>query len=56
MNDQDRISALEAEVKRLKIKLETLVAFLNLGLKLGPPDGRELHDLMVKEALEKQGL
>jgi len=55
MNDQDRIAALEVEVKRLTIRLETLVIFLNLGYKLGPPKDREAYDAMVRRALEDQG-
>ena len=55
MNDQDRISALEKEVRRLKITLETLVTVLNVS-QLGPPNGRAAYDLMVREALTKEGL
>lgn len=37
--DAERIAKLEQEVKRLQIKLETLVNFLQFS-HLGPPDGR----------------
>ena len=56
MSDQERIFALEAEVKRLNIKLETLVTFLNVSKFGRPPQGRASYGTMVKKALEDQGL
>lgn len=56
MSDQERIFALEAEVKRLNIKLETLVTFLNVSKFGRPPHGRASYRTMVKKALEDQGL
>ena len=50
---------LEKQVKRLEIKLENLVEYLNLSHKgphFGPPDGRKEYDAMVQSALEKAGL
>jgi hypothetical protein len=46
---------LEKEIKRLEIKLETLVNFLQVS-HLGPPSGRAPYDARVKEALKKEGL
>jgi hypothetical protein len=55
MSDQERISTVEKEVKHLKIKLEALVTCLKLS-QLAPPNGIELYDSMVQEALTKEGL
>jgi hypothetical protein len=56
MTDQDRISALETEIKRLKIQLDTLLEYLTLGFKFEPRTGREAYDAMVNNALKKQGV
>jgi hypothetical protein len=53
--DAERIASLELEVKRLNIRLETLVNFLNIST-LGEPDGREPYDLQVKSNLAEFGL
>lgn len=53
--DAEKIANLELEVKRLNIRLETLVNFLNTS-SLGPPDGREPYDLQVKSNLAEFGL
>jgi hypothetical protein len=47
---------LEKEIERLKVKLETLVNFLNAPRQFGPPNSRQDYDLMVNLALEKKGL
>jgi hypothetical protein len=54
-SDQTRIEELEKEVKRLNIKLETLINFLQFA-DLGPPDGRAPYDAKVKQALAQAGL
>ena len=50
---EDRIENLEKEVKRLTIKLETLVNYLNAQRVFGPPHGRESYDEMVERELAK---
>lgn len=52
--DAERIASLELEVKRLNIRLETLVNFLNT--TLGLPDGRDPYDLQVESNLAELGL
>jgi hypothetical protein len=47
---------LQKEVERLKVKLETLVNYLNMNGTFGPPHGREAYDAKVKAALTKAGL
>lgn len=47
---------LEKEIERLKIKLETLVTFLNAQGQFGPPNGRQDYDRMVNLELAKKGL
>lgn len=54
-NDAQRIEKMEQEIKRLSIKLEALVNFLQVS-HLGPPDGRAPYDKIVKRALEQAGL
>jgi hypothetical protein len=56
MTDQERISALETEIKRLKIQLDTLLEYLTLGFKFEPRTGRKAYDALVKNALKKQDL
>ena len=53
--DAEKIANLELEVKRLNVRLETLVNFLNTS-RLGPPDGREPYDLQVESNLAEFGL
>lgn len=53
---EERIEKLEAEVKRLNIKLETLVNYFNISGRFGPPDGRDLYDKWVRDELKKAGL
>jgi hypothetical protein len=50
------MTQLEKEVERLKIKLETLVQYLNARAHLGPPWGRADYDARVEEALRRAGL
>jgi hypothetical protein len=50
------IEKLEKEVKRLKIKHETLIAYLNSSQSFGPPYGREAYDAMVNSALVRADL
>lgn len=48
---------LQKQVEALRIRLETLVKYLNLaGPHFGPPSGRADYDAMVKSALKKAGL
>lgn len=53
--EAERITNLELEMKRLNIKLETLVNFLNTS-KFGPPDGREPYDRWVESNLAEFNL
>jgi hypothetical protein len=49
------IEKLEQEIERLKIKLDTLINYLQVS-NLGPPHGRGDYDRMVKVALAKASL
>ncbi len=53
--DAERIAHLELEVRRLNIRLETLVNFLNTS-HLGPPEGRQPYDVLVESNLDEFGL
>ena len=48
--EDERIAGLEREVKRLNIRIETLVNFLNTS-HFGPPDGRDPYDVQVESNL-----
>jgi hypothetical protein len=52
----ERIANLEKEVKRLAIKLETLVDYLNAGGQFGPLHDRDRYDSLTRQALAKAGL
>jgi len=54
-SEAERLTALEEEVERLKIKLEKLLEFLQVS-HLGPPSGRKPYDAIVKKALEEADL
>ena len=56
MGDKTNVFVTQKDLKRLEIKLETLVGFLNVGGRFGPPHGREQYDQMVKKALADNGL
>jgi hypothetical protein len=49
---------LEKEVERLKIKLETLIDYLNTAgtRPFGPPDGRSPYDVKVDQKLAEANL
>ena len=47
---------LEKEIERLKVKLETLINFLNAQGQFGPPSGRQDYDRMVNLEVAKKGL
>lgn len=53
---EEQIIDLQNEVKRLSIKLETLVNYLNTQGSFGPPYGREAYDEKVKSNLAGAGL
>jgi hypothetical protein len=53
---EDKITNLEKEIKRLSVKLETLVNYLNTQGEFGPPDGRDRYDAMVKRDLAEANL
>lgn len=50
------IDELQKEVKRLNVKLDALINYLQLGKTLGPPSGRSEFDSMVKSILAKANL
>lgn len=53
--DEERIANLEREVRRLDIRIETLVNFLNTS-HFGPPLGRDPYDVLVESNLAEFGL
>jgi hypothetical protein len=50
------IEELEKEIESLKVKIETLVDFLNARGQFGPPNGRQDYDRMVNLEVAKKGL
>ncbi len=54
--ESEKIANLEKEIKRLEIRLEALIDYLNTNGSLGPPYGRESYDKLVKERLQKGGV
>jgi len=54
--ETDKIANLEKEVKQLSVKLETLVNYLNVEGKFGPPHSRDAYDSMVRQELAKADL
>jgi len=53
---EEQIVDLQNEVKRLSIKLETLINYLNVSGTFGPPYGRDRFDEMVKSNVAGAGL
>lgn len=53
---EDRLAALEKDIQRLIIKLETLVNHLNVQGTFGPPNSRDSYDSKVKQALARANL
>jgi hypothetical protein len=53
---EEQIVDLQNEIKRLSIKLETLVNYLNVSGTFGPPYGRDAYDAKVKSNLAGAGL
>ena len=53
-DEAERIAKLEREVKRLNVRLETLVNFLNTS-SFGP-NGREPYDVLVESNLAELNL
>ena len=49
------VEELRKEIKRLKLKINALVDFLNVH-HLGPPEGRKPYDEMVDRLLRAEGL
>lgn len=56
MTELERIAELEKETRRLSIKLEALVNYLNMSRQFGPHDGRDNYDAMVRRDLAAANL
>lgn len=54
---EDRLAALEKEVKRLTIRIELLIGFLAVeSASFGPPNGPEAFWKKVKDREAREGL
>jgi len=51
--ESEKTANLEKEIKRLEIRLEALIDYLNANGSFGPPYGREFYDKLANERLQR---